>query len=41
MFVVVQVRQTLQHAGTAGARSAVRAVMGASLTVVRSSMVKV
>jgi hypothetical protein len=38
MFVVVHVRQTLQHAGTTGARSAVRAVTGASLTVARSSM---
>ena len=37
MFVVVQVRQTLQQAGTTGAKSAVRAVTGANLTEARSS----
>jgi hypothetical protein len=31
MFVVVQVRQTLQHAGAMGAYSAARLVMGAAL----------
>ena len=36
-FVVVQVRQTLQQAGTTGAKSAVRAVTGANLTEARSS----
>jgi hypothetical protein len=33
MFVVVQVRQTLQHAGAMGAYSAARLVIGAVLTL--------
>ena len=33
MFVVVQVRQTLQHAGAIGAYSAARFVIGAAFTV--------
>jgi hypothetical protein len=32
-FVVVQVRQALQHAGASGAYSAARLVMGAALTL--------
>jgi hypothetical protein len=41
MFVVVQVRQTLQQAGASGAYSAARLVIGAALTVNRVNMLSV
>ena len=39
-FVVVQVRQTLQHAGTAGPYSAARLVIGAMRTESRCNIVQ-